>query len=78
MAFPLVATVPDVGRVTEVLPVSVKFKDEPAVFVASNPIFTKSEPFQAAKQRSPEVIVMPVVGPAPRSTMDPVPALITM
>ena len=41
-------------------------------------IFTKSEPFHAAKHFSPETIVTPVVGPAPRRTIEPVPALITM
>ncbi len=46
-----------------------------AVLVA---IFTKSEPFHAAKHFSPATMVTPVVGPAPRSTIEPVPALITM
>lgn len=41
-------------------------------------IFTKSELFHAAKHFSPATIVTPVVGPAPRSTTEPVPALITM
>ena len=40
-------------------------------------IFTKSEPFQATKHFSPEITVTPVVGPEPRITTEPVPALIT-
>jgi hypothetical protein len=38
---------------------------------------TKSEPFQATKARVPEMTVTPVVGPAPRITMEPVPELMT-
>ena len=52
----------------------------PVIFAAGRTVeasLTKSEPFHAATQRSPETIVMPVVGPAPRSTTEPVPALIT-
>ena len=40
-------------------------------------IFTKSEPFHATKARTPEATVTPVVGPEPRITIDPVPALMT-
>jgi hypothetical protein len=40
-------------------------------------IFTKSEPFQATKAQTPEAIVTPVVGPEPRITIEPVPALMT-
>jgi hypothetical protein len=51
----------------------------PVMFEAAvEAIFTKSEPFHAAKHFSAATIVMPVVGPAPRSTIEPVPALITM
>jgi len=39
--------------------------------------FTKSDPSHAAKHLSPDTMVTPVVGPAPRSTTEPVPALIT-
>jgi hypothetical protein len=46
--------------------------------VALVAIFTKSEPFHAAKHFSPDTMVTPVVGPAPRRTMEPVPALMTM
>jgi len=41
-------------------------------------IFTKSEPFQATSALYPEVTVTPVVGPAPRITTEPVPALMMM
>ncbi len=40
-------------------------------------IFTKSEPFHATKARTPEATVTPVVGPEPRITIEPVPALMT-
>jgi hypothetical protein len=40
-------------------------------------IFTKSEPFQATNARVPAATVTPVVGPEPRITIDPVPALMT-
>ena len=40
-------------------------------------ILTKSEPFHATNARVPEGIVTPAVGPEPRTTIDPVPALIT-
>ena len=40
--------------------------------------FTKSEPFQATNALNPEATVTPVVGPAPRITTEPVPALMTM
>jgi hypothetical protein len=39
--------------------------------------FTKSDPSHAAKHLSPDTIVTPVVGPAPRNTIDPVPELMT-
>ena len=38
---------------------------------------TKSDPFQATSAFVPEGTVTPVVGPAPRKTTEPVPALIT-
>ena len=38
---------------------------------------TKSVPFHATNARVPEGIVTPVVGPEPRKTIEPVPALIT-
>jgi hypothetical protein len=38
---------------------------------------TKSDPFHATKHFSPEIIVTPVVGPEPRKTIEPVPALMT-
>ena len=41
-------------------------------------IFTKSDPLHAAKHFSPAMMVTPVVGPAPRSKTEPVPALMTM
>lgn len=40
-------------------------------------IFTKSEPFHATNDLVPEGTVTPVVGPEPRMTMEPVPALMT-
>jgi hypothetical protein len=40
-------------------------------------IFTKSEPFHATKARVPEATVTPAVGPEPRITIEPVPALMT-
>ena len=46
--------------------------------IAVEAIFTKSEPFHPAKHFSPDTIVTPVVGPAPRSTTEPVPALMTI
>ena len=39
-------------------------------------ILTKSEPFQATSALLPAVTVIPVVGPDPRITTEPVPALI--
>ena len=39
--------------------------------------FTKSEPFHATSAFVPEVTVTPVVGPEPRITTEPVPALMT-
>jgi hypothetical protein len=39
---------------------------------------TKSDPFHATSARAPAGTVTPVVGPAPRRTIEPVPALITM
>ena len=41
-------------------------------------ILTKSEPFQATNALLPEVTVTPVVGPEPRITIEPVPALMTI
>jgi len=38
---------------------------------------TKSEPFHATRHFSPDITVTPVVGPEPRITTEPVPALIT-
>ena len=41
-------------------------------------IATKSLPFQAIKVLAPAETETPVVGPEPRTTIAPVPALITM
>jgi hypothetical protein len=40
-------------------------------------ILTKSEPFHATNARAPDGIVTPAVGPEPRTTIEPVPELIT-
>ena len=73
---PAKVTAPDVA-VLGVSPVVPPEKvDTPSTTLEA--IFTKSEPSHPAKHFSPDTMVTPVVGPAPRNTTEPVPALMTM
>lgn len=73
---PATVTAPEVA-VAGVSPVVPKeIVSTPSTTVVA--IFTKSEPFQAAKHFSAATIVTPAVGPTPRNTTEPVPALMTI
>ena len=75
------AKVPDVVTgepATEINPpVNDCATDVTVPFEVDEATFTKSLSLQATTHFSPETIVTPAVGPAPRNTMEPVPALIT-
>jgi hypothetical protein len=73
---PATVTAPEVA-VEGVRPVVPKdIVDTPSATLEA--IFTKSEPSHAARHFSPDTMVTPVVGPTPRKTIEPVPALMTM